>query len=337
MSVWKRNVLFLAALLAIFLAVAYSVSGLFLPASAVSRRVIVEIPPGANAAAIGARLERQGVIRSRHAFVLLVRGMGYAHQLQAGEYELDPSHGLYEILEKIASGEAISHWITIPEGFTLRQIAQQIERAGLGNALRFHELATHGSGRFDPGAEIPLPTLEGYLFPDTYKLPTGATEEAILRAMVDNFRAKVTEPLGEEIRRSGRTLHEIVIVASMIEREARVPEDRPKIAAVIYNRLRRGMRLQIDATVLYAIGRTRFTNFAVESGVDSRYNTYRYAGLPPGPICNPGLASIRAALAPAPVDFLYYVADPATGAHLFARTHEEHLANRRKVERRAAD
>lgn len=267
---------------------------------------IVDIPKGASAGRIGRILAGNGIIRSAIGFDVLARYTGNSPKLKPGAYRLSPSMPPGEIMDKIVKGEICAKWVTIPEGFTVRRIAERLAAQGLANEGRFLDIS---SGN------------EGYLFPDTYLIPLGSSEEAIMRQMQDAFDKKVKGYVSS--RHSDMPFDKIVILASLIEREARVPKDRPLVSAVLRNRLRIGMRLECDATVLYALGRHKNRVLYSDLAVDSPYNTYRYAGLPPGPIANPGLDCIKAALDPAKVDFLYYVARP-DGSHIFTRTLAEH-------------
>jgi len=175
---------------------------------------------------------------------------------------------------------------------------------------------------------------EGWLFPDTYRFPVGASETSIAARMLSNFKERVSGPLADSVRASGRPLSEIVVIASLVEREARTDRDRPMIAGVIENRLRKGMRLEIDATVQYARGAHAARLLYRDLRVDSPYNTYRHAGLPPGPICNPGLPSLEAAARPARHDYLFYVLGKDGRNHEFSRTYAEHLERIRRIRRK---
>ncbi len=277
----------------------------------------VVLTPGQTTSQIGAALVQAGLVRSARAVVLAARLQRADGRLRHGEYALDPGQGAWQIVRVLARGEAVLHRLTIPEGFTVAQIADELARTGLGDRGRFLEMAQG---------------LEGYLFPDTYLLPRGLGEEAIIERMRARFNDVVGPELRKAARERGLSLQALVTVASMIEREARVPEERPVIAGVIYNRLRLGMRLEIDATVLYALGRHKTELALADLGVESPYNTYRHAGLPPGPIANPGLAAISAAAAPAETPFLFYVLRP-DGSHHFSRTLREHQEAVRRYRR----
>jgi UPF0755 protein len=334
----KRRLIFWFVMLVVFVGVALGFSSIFLPASSTPRRVIVEIPPNATSREIADRLRDERVIRSRYAFLLMTRVLGESTNLKAGEYELSPSLGLIEIIDKMARGDALAHWFTIPEGYTLDQVAKTLSRNRMAEERQFLRLARGSDESLRPPVATSRASLEGYLFPDSYKLKTGASEKAIIRAMLRTFREKVLEGMANDVHRSDMPLDKIVILASLIEREARRPEDRPLIAAVLRNRLKNRMRLQVDATVLYAMGEHKSKVLLSDLETPSAYNTYRNAGLPPGPICNPGLSSIKAALHPAKASYLFYVAKP-DGAHIFSHTFQEHqqaIRRARALQRAAA-
>jgi UPF0755 protein len=325
-----RQIAFLLAMAALFLGTVIGVASLFQPPSSSTRQVRVEVPRHATVRTIAERLERKGLIRHRYAFMLMARLMGESNNLKAGEYELQPRMPLLEIIDKLARGDATAVWFTVPEGYTVPQVADTLSDLRMVDRGRFLRLAQTDGSRFDVGVKAARPSLEGYLFPDSYKFKKGVTEGAIVAGILKNFHSQVVEGLGEEIHGNDLPLDKLVILASLIEREARVPEDRPMISAVIRNRLKRKMLLQIDASVLYALGHHKDRVLLTDLKVDSPYNTYKYPGLPPGPICSPGLDSIKAALHPASADYLYYVARP-DGHHIFSTTLAEHNAAIKKA------
>jgi UPF0755 protein len=298
---------------------------LFQPASASPQRIRVTIPEGAGAARIGQILEEKRVIRSAWAFGWYLRWRGEGATLKSGRYRLSANMSLAQIVQELQSGgagpEEDGIRVTIPEGYTLRQIAETLEKKGVVEKTAFLEAATAEAAIAQLRADFDLPktTLEGYLFPDTYFFRPRTPARQVIETMLLNFQTRFVRPNQRAIAQSGKTLHRLVTEASLIEREARVPEDRARIAGVIDNRLQRNMRLEVDATVLYALGRHKARVLYSDLEVDSPYNTYRHRGLPPGPIANPGLESLLAALRPEQHDFLYYVARP-DGSHLFTRT-----------------
>jgi UPF0755 protein len=297
-------------------------------------RVSVVIPRGASTRRIGEVLAAAGVVRDPRAVLIATVARRAAGRLRHGEYLLAPSQSALEIVDALVRGDVVLHRVTIPEGYTVGQIADLLAAEGLADRERFLRVALHSGRRLRRSglADLPLESLEGYLFPDTYRVTRGLDEEALVAMMLDRFDAAVGAGERDAARAHGLTLHQLLTVASMIERETRVAGERPLVASVIYNRLARGMRLEIDATVLYALGRHKEHLTLADLEVDSPYNTYRYPGLPPGPIANPGLAAIAAAAAPAETPYLYYVLKP-DGSHHFSRTLEEHRAAVRRYRR----
>jgi len=313
------------------------------PVSGSSSPMRVMIPNGVSADKIGGILKRAGLVRSPLVFSITCRLSGSAGKLKPGVYEFSPSMNLPQVVRKLVQGDSLEQWVTIPEGFTVRQIADLLESTQLAGGDAFTRLAIdqgHLFARFD---FIEGRNLEGYLFPDTYLIARGTDSEQIVRRMLTTFERKVALPLRSDIERVARGrfglprdrfpegLRRVLTLASIVEREARIAKDRPLIAAVLWNRLKKSMRLEVDATVSYIPGQSRDNKDKVYySDLDSSsaYNTYRIDGLPPGPICNPGLAAIKAVLYPAQVDYLYYVAQP-DGSHIFSRTFEEHQAARK--------
>ncbi len=301
--------------------------------------VEVYVPPRSTTAAIAGLLHRAGVINDPLAFRLLARWRGVDGLLKAGEYRFSRDMAMNEIIDKLVAGEVVTYSFTIPEGYTLSLIADKLSSLGFVDRERFVALAHDPSfvPEFVPHDAldvIPHP-VEGYLFPDTYVLTREATEEDILRMMLDRFREVFNDEMRQRAEELGMTVHEVVTLASIIEAEARVAAERPIISGVYHNRLRIGMKLDADPTVRYVldVGAER-PLFRKDLEVDSPYNTYRNAGLPPGPINNPGLASIEAALYPADVDYLYFVSKgDGTGEHAFSETYAEHLQNLRKYQK----
>jgi UPF0755 protein len=296
------------------------------PISTTPSPVLVEIPQGAGASKIGERLEKAGVIRSGFMFTLMARLMGDGSDMKSGEYRLPRNLGVVELIEQLVKGtNAESQWVTIPEGKTLRQIATQLDEDRLARKDVFMRAARRSPSAYDLDVPVRRQSVEGYLMPDTYKLPVKTNERKLVARLVQNWKQKVWTPNRARFAKNDLPPDKIVILASMIEREARVPQDRPLISSVIRNRLKKKMKLQIDATVLYALGKHKNLVTFKDLKVDSLFNTYKYPGLPPAPICNPGLASIEAALQPTKTQYLYYVAKP-DGSHIFTRTGQEHTA-----------
>jgi len=280
--------------------------------------------------AIAQRLAARKLIRNPRLLALYLRWRG-KQRVAPGDYEFSPNQTLFEIARILIEEQFTHNWVAIPEGWNRFRIAQRLQERGIADAQEFLALCRQPERFRDLG--LPLPekgTLEGYLFPSTYRLPPGSGAETAIRAMLRATLQNVYLPYREVMQQRGQSLHEVLTVASMVEKEAMHDADRPLIAAVIYNRLKKGMPLQIDATVLYGMGRWKSRVLYKDLEHPSPYNTYRRKGLPPGPIASPGLASVRAALNPADVDYLFYVAQ-ADGYHRFTRTYEEHRQAIREV------
>ena len=283
--------------------------------------VLVTIPKGKSARQIGEILARKHLIRSPLSFVLASRMDHLSGEMHAGRYALSPAMPPRQIAALMALGETAQNVITVPEGFTVRQIARRLAGAGLVDETQFLTLAlTQGKSFSVHQWSPPNDNLEGYLFPDTYTVPKGATAREIIQQMLANFEERVVVPDGAAAARAPGGLPGTITLASLVEREAEVDSDRPLVAAVYRNRLKLGMRLQCDATVQYALPVHKPRLFFADLRVDSPYNTYLHAGLPPTPIACPGLPSIEAALHPAPVGYLYYVAGPDGRHHVFSTT-----------------
>lgn len=294
--------------------------------------VEVSIPEGASGGEVLTLLKDAGVIRC-DGFVggLLLRGTGRADQIRAGAHELTTNMTIEDAAKVLSAPppEAPTVDITIPEGYRLTQIAERAERdLGIPRA-RFLADAQSGDHALPPYLPRGTPTVEGFLFPKTYEFIEGeATADALIERMLAQFADEVDGLPWANAERLGVTPYEAVVIASMIEREARVPGDRPKIAGVIYNRLAEGMTLGIDATLLYDDPTPDGQLSASDLEYDSPYNTRIHAGLPPTPIASPGLPSLRAALSPADVPYLYYVLCGADGSHRFSVDYDTFLADK---------
>jgi UPF0755 protein len=292
------------------------------PPSETSAEIVVEIPRGASLGKVAATLESAGVIRSAVGFELLARYEGRAESLRAGEYALAPSLRAREVLERLAAGAVMTHPVVVPEGLRMEEVAARIEAAGLGSADEFLRVARAPATAAAIG--LPGPSLEGYLFPETYQLARGVPESEIARMMVDHFFG-VWRELEPRAKQRGLSMHEVVVLASLVEKETGAPEERPLIAAVFLNRLERGMRLETDPAVIYGIagfdGNLRRVHL---EDATNPYNTYQHGGLPPGPIASPGAASLRAVVEPAEADYLYFVARN-DGTHQFSSRYGDHV------------
>ena len=296
-------------------------------ASGQSRPVAVDVPRGATAEEVGEILEEAGVVRSALAFRVVAQFRGIGSSLQAGTYDLLTNMTVSEALEALDAGpiqEIVE--VTFPEGLELEEVAGLAADSLEVNADRFREAATSGEFAAPPYLPQGSGTVEGFLFPKTYEFPSEADEQYVIGRLLAQFEAEAETLDWDRAEELGLTPYEVVVVASMIEREARAPDERDKVSAVIHNRLREGMPLQIDAAIQYALPEDNRLLTEEDYEIESPYNTYLHAGLPPTPIASPGLASLRAALDPAEVGYLYFlVVDPETGRHVFAETYEEFL------------
>jgi UPF0755 protein len=286
-----------------------------------AERQVVTIQPGEGFGPITRQLQAQGLIQKPFKFKLYARFMGYHTQIKAGEYELSARMSPRQILEALKGGRVRLHHVTVPEGYQLRQIAETIETAGFGAAQDFYRLATDPQVVRDTGIEAD--TLEGYLFPDTYHFPRGFDQRAIIDAMVRHFKTVITDKWQARAREMGLTLHEVVTLASIIEKETGDPAERPLISSVFHNRLRKGMRLETDPTVIYGIKDFNGNLTRKDLRTPTPYNTYIIKGLPPGPIASPGQAALEAALYPAETDYLFFVSR-RDRTHQFSTNWKDH-------------
>ncbi len=281
---------------------------------------IVTIPDGAGIKAIAHQLESTGFIRNASAFYLLSL-FQKDESLKAGEYHLNPGMSPFEILKIIRKGRVVQHKVTIPEGFNIFQIADLLEQKGLAKKKIFLEMCS------DPGIlknwKIKGTTAEGYLFPETYFFNKGIPEKRILDTMVKNFWKIFTPQMTERGKELGFTLHDIVTMASLIEKETALPEERSLVSAVFHNRLKARIRLQCDPTVIYGIENFDGNLTKKDLRRVTPYNTYRKRGLPHGPIANPGMGCLMAALYPASVNYKYFVSRN-DGSHEFSETLHQH-------------
>ncbi len=309
---------------------------LFRPMTVLHHAIRVDIPKGSGVSGAGEELEKRGVIRSGWAFLCFVRFHGESAHIKAGRYTLSSDMNLAQIVQelKLGGGKSTDNRVkvTFPEGYTLRQTADLLAEKDILNSDEFVKFARSRATFSRIHTDFPLhaTSLEGYLFPDTYYFHEHSQPERVAELMIMNFYTRFARPYHQELQNSISDLNSIVTVASLIEREAKVPQDRARIAGVIQNRLDKGMRLEIDATVLYALGHHKDRVLFNDLKIESPYNTYRVMGLPPGPIANPGLPSLLAALHPEKNDYIYYVAR-ASGSHIFTRTANEHEAAKKEV------
>jgi UPF0755 protein len=280
-----------------------------------------EIVPDESLTRVASRLAADGLVRNQTYFVIFGRLTGSERQLKPGEYALSPSMRPLEILDRFRRGLVVLHPVTIPEGYSVRQIADVFRSAGIGDPDEL--LALSESPDFIQELGLDVPTLEGYLFPDTYAFPRNIATADIIRQLVGRFQTTYQPVWVARANELNFTQHQVVTLASMIEKETGAGIERPIISGVFHNRLRMRMPLQSDPTVIYPIKNFDGNLRKVDLRRDNPYNTYRRRGLPPGPIANPGRAALEAALYPAPVDYLFFVARN-DGTHHFSRTLREH-------------
>ena len=283
--------------------------------------VIVVIPRGSSVRAAADTLANAGVISSPRLFRWYVRGLGQARTIKPGRYQLAFHAPYRDVLDALIEGRSVRHTVTIPEGYDIRDIAPLVAKALSVSEDSVRAATTDSVWRRK--LEVPAPSLEGYLFPATYSFAEGTTAREAVGEMLERFEAAWKPEWNERLQAMAISRHTAMTMASIVEKEARKPEERPIISAVYWNRVKIGMRLQADPTVQYAlpshVDRVLFKDLEVES----KYNTYKYAGLPPGPIASPGEAAIIAAITPANVPYLYFVAHP-DGHHEFRQTFAEH-------------
>jgi len=282
---------------------------------------------------ISINLEKQGFIKYGFLFRLYALTRGVADKLQAGDYLLSPSMAMPEITKKLVSGDIVREKIIIIEGWNIRDISFYLEELRAAKAADFSTLVNSArdfSGDFDFLSSKPeILSLEGYLFPDTYEIQKGESTEELVRKILKNFGEKLTPELREEIKKQDKTIFEIITMASLVEKEVKTLEDKKLVSGVLWKRLENGMPLQVDATISYITGKKNAKILIADTQIDSPYNTYKYRGLPLGPISNPGLDSIVAALYPQESSYWYYLSTPE-GQTIFSRTLDEHNQARAK-------
>lgn len=279
-----------------------------------SKIVEVFVPKGSSPHKISKILKDSEIIYSQKIFLALVKIYGYSTKLQAGLYDFDTKDSLNTIIKKLKNGESKNIKITIPEGFNIKQIAKVLHENNICNEENFIKLATDQNK-------------EGFLFPNTYFLLPQMSEQEAIRVMNDEFNKFWTKEKEERLHQVNKTKKDVIILASIVEKEAVADNERPIIAGVFLNRLAKGMKLESCSTVLYAMGINKERLTFEDLKFDSPYNTYKYKGLPPGPICNPGAEAIDAVLYPQQTDSLFFVSR-GNGTHYFSSTFEQHVKNK---------
>jgi len=302
--------------------------------SVTSENFVILVKPGMVAHDIGDLLYSQGAIKSVFLFRIVSKVQGMESSLQPGEYTFGKNMTMQKIVAMLARGETSYQQITIPEGYTVEQIAKLLQEKQVASGSAFKKTAQ---------SSVPYPYMinnnsnvmykaEGYMFPNTYRITKGTTEEQILGMMTMEFDKQFTESMRARAVEIGLSIKDVIILASLVEKEAQLPSDRPVIAGVFLNRLRQNMPMQSCATIQYILGYPKPELTVQDTEISSPYNTYQHMGLPPGPIANPGIAAINAVLYPQNTEFVYFVADKQ-GAHHFSKTYEEHLIAIEQVSR----
>jgi len=314
---------------------------IYLPRKPFSKtEVVFNIEKGWGSRDIAFNLEKEGLVVFSPLFRIYVSTVGVSEKLQAGKYILSPSMSIPQIASKMAQGEVIKEKITIIEGWNLRNIGFYFENKGMFQAEEIWEVAGFPAVDYAEAEDLPKPkdfsaeyeflkgkseniSLEGYLFPDTYEINPGIEVEEIIRKMLSNFNEKLTSELRQEIENQGKTIFDIITMASLIEKEVQAKEDKEIVSGIFWKRIALGKPLESCATIAYIKGIDQWRYSFEDTRIDSPYNTYLNAGLPLGPICNPGLESIGAALYPKESQYWYYLSTPE-GETIFSKTLEEH-------------
>lgn len=295
-------------------------------AARATEEVVVDIPAGTSTAEIFRRLEAVGVVEDARLAEVYYRLHRRRTKLQAGEYEFRRPMPIDEIINRMGRGDVVRHSVVVPEGLTAEETFALFWKEGIGGPDGFR--AALAETELVPGLTPGVTDLEGFLFPDTYVVTRSTSAKQIVDRMVANFREHFTPALQRRAAKLGLSVRQAVTLASIVQKETSIRDEAPLVAGVYWNRLKRRMRLQADPTVIYAMkrdGRWTGTLYRSDYDYESPYNTYRIDGLPPGPICNPGMDALSAAVAPASTSFLYFVADPLTGRHDFSTTFDQHL------------
>lgn len=335
----KKNIIFTIFIVAIILLLAFFYDGFYFPKDKKGGNVSFVIEAGEGLFSVAENLKEEDIIKNKYFFIIYGTITKGGEEIKQGKYEISSSMSIVKIMQKIISGDEKK--VTIIEGWNLRDIAEYLEKEGYATKEEFYLLA--GTPPFyenekmiiEKGSNLLNPpdflkdkkedvSFEGYLFPDTYFISYGTSAEEIIFSFLTNFENKITEEMKGEIKESGKNLFEIITIASLLEKEVTSFEDKQIVAGIIQKRLEKGMPLQLDATITYFTGKKSVQVYIEETKIDSLYNTYLYTGLPKGPICNPGIESIKAAISPKESDYFYYLSKP-NGETVFSRTFNEHI------------
>lgn len=301
------------------------------PMSADGTPVLITISPGQGLSATANLLIKNELVSSLARFKILAAVTGKEKKIKAGEYQVSAAMSPGDILDTLVNGRVYLHKVTIPEGYNLFQIAHVLDEAGLCREGEFVQAATDPVRVRKMAIAEPAETFEGYLFPDTYSFPRGVTPDTVIRTMVERLRSVYKREWYERANTLGFTQHEVMTLASIIEKETGIADERPLISSVFHNRLNKNMRLETDPTVIYGIKDFDGNLTREHLRTNTPYNTYRHRGLPPGPIANPGLKSIEAALFPADSPYLYFVARK-DNTHQFSTNIKDHINSVRKYQ-----
>ena len=294
--------------------------------------IVTSIPDGSSTVQIAAVLEQNSLIEKQGVFRILSKLYGYDGTYKAGTYGLSQSMSMKQMMQMISDGDTISHNFTVIEGQTIEKIAKNLDDAGIVSYDEFMHEAQYGDFStydFLAGNERSMYRLEGFLYPDTYSFEEGVEARTVITAMLDRFKEMVTADIAEQAKATGYSLRDTVIIASIIEREAGIPDDMPLVSSVIYNRLDKGMALQMDSVISYILQEDKVNLTYADIAVESDYNPYKNTGLPPGPICSPGINAIKAAISPAETDYLYFVvSEKLDGSAAFSSDYNQFLKDK---------
>jgi UPF0755 protein len=321
---WVIAVLLTSAVLLVFASLLWFFMAIRPADPHASQVVSYDFKSGASVGSLASDLKDAGIIKNATAFTLLVAMKGLRADLQAGTYEFNPNNNASEIARQLAEGRIAVNKLVVPEGADIAKIKELASDAGISPGQFNEALKANYTSNFLAARPAGYASLEGYLFPDSYQVAKPPRPQAVVQMMLDTFAAKVSKAdLVKSFAAQGLNLHQGLTLASIVEKEVSNPADRPMVAGVFFNRLKRGQRLETDPTIDYA---AKLMGKPFSLSLDSPYNTYRNGGLPPGPICSPGLSAMQAVGNPAKHDYYYFLSDKQGKTH-YSKTLEEHIAN----------